>query len=94
MEEKENERASGVDDGGVWYSTLSTRPKKKKKTKAKKLLLSIKKLFDSVKRRRILERLQSFNCSLINWQTGVKHLKCPLNNVGLVCGLLNDSFQC
>lgn len=55
MEEKESERASGVDDGGVWYSTLSTRHKKK--PKAKKLLLFIQKLFDSVKRRRILERL-------------------------------------
>lgn len=31
MEEKENERASGVDDGGVWYSTLSTRQKNPKK---------------------------------------------------------------
>lgn len=40
MEEKENERASGVDDGGVWYSTLSTRQKKTKK----KLLLFIQTL--------------------------------------------------
>lgn len=43
MEEKENERASGVDDGGVWYSTLSTRQKKTKKP-PKKLLLFIQTL--------------------------------------------------
>lgn len=51
MEEKENERASGVDDGGVWYSTLSTRQKKKKKTSL------VHSNSDSVKRRRILERM-------------------------------------
>lgn len=43
MEEKENERASGVDDGGVWYSTLSTR-QKTPKNPPKKLLLFIQTL--------------------------------------------------
>lgn len=54
MEEKENERASGVDDGGVWYSTLSTRQKKKNQSKKTSLVHSNS---DSVKRRRILERM-------------------------------------
>lgn len=51
MEEKENERASGVDDGGVWYSTLSTRQKNPQKTSL------VHSNSDSVKRRRILERM-------------------------------------